>query len=70
MAKGAKRKPKGTSLRPIIREINKARAKIARQLDRATGTATRKRLELKLARLDTIESKTEDVCRAMGLYVR
>ena len=70
MAKRAKSKAKGTSLRPIIREFNRARAKITKQLDRATARGTIKRLELKLRRLDAAQVKTEDVCRAMGLYVR
>ena len=69
MAK-AKRKPKGTSLRPIIREIDKARAKIARQLDRATTAVVRKRLEVRLRRLDAAEARVEEGCRGLGLYVR
>ena len=70
MAKRAKRRATGTSLKPIIREINKARGKIAGQLDRATSAVTVRRLELKLRRLDAVEARTYEVCRSMGLYVR
>ena len=67
MVKKKKRK-KGTSLKRIITEIHRAHAKVTARKLRVTD-AQAKKLDLKLKKLDTLESRTIDICRGSGLYV-
>jgi hypothetical protein len=63
-----KRKKKGTSLKRIIIEIHKVHAKVTARKTHVSE-AQAKKLDLKLKRLDTLESRAIDICRGSGLYI-